>query len=90
MNINGPRPYSVAQLAERWDCSQGLIRKLIRNGELQPFTLGTLIRITAAEVQRFEAQTANLAVAAKPNNPRIIPRATPKRAPLKRPDTDDC
>jgi excisionase family DNA binding protein len=48
------RPLSVAQLAERWGCSQGLVRKLIREGRLQCFRPGQLIRIKAAEVERYE------------------------------------
>lgn len=49
-----PRPYSVPQLAARWGCSDGLIYKLIREGRLQCFRPGTLIRIPAAEVERYE------------------------------------
>lgn len=48
------RPYSVAQLAERWDCSDSMVRKLIAQGRLQTFRIGALIRISAAEVERFE------------------------------------
>lgn len=50
------RPYSVPALAERWECSEGLIRKMIGRGELASFRLGTLIRIHAAEVERVECQ----------------------------------
>src|SRR3546814_3671111 len=48
------RPYSVPQLAERWGCSDSMIRKLINEGELQSFRIGVLIRISAAEVERYE------------------------------------
>lgn len=51
-----PRPFSVPQLAERWGCSQGLIRKLIRAGDLPCFRPGNLIRISAAEVERYETR----------------------------------
>jgi excisionase family DNA binding protein len=51
-----PPPFSVPQLAQRWGCSEGLIRKMIRDGQLQCFRPGTLIRIAAAEVERFECQ----------------------------------
>lgn len=50
------RPYSVPQLAMRWGCSQGLIRKMIDDGRLQSFRLGTLIRISATEVEKIECQ----------------------------------
>lgn len=46
-------PYSVARLAERWECSERLIYKLIERGDLQCFRPGSLIRISAAEVERF-------------------------------------
>jgi excisionase family DNA binding protein len=72
------RPYSVAQLAERWDCSEGLVRKLIRRGVLASFRLGTLTRIPAAEVARFEAQRDE---PPKPAPARVIPRAR-RRSPL--------
>lgn len=55
-NIQLARPFSVPQLAHRWGCSEGLIRKMIRDGRLQCFRPGTLIRISAAEVERFECQ----------------------------------
>ncbi|HUD91212.1 hypothetical protein, partial [Sphingobium sp.] len=38
-NINTPAPFSVAQLADRWGCSTGLVRKLIDSGALQCFRL---------------------------------------------------
>jgi len=72
------RPYSVAQLAERWDCSEGLVRKLIRGGKLASFRLGTLTRVPAAEVARFEAQRDE---PPKPTLVRVIPRA-PRRRPI--------
>jgi excisionase family DNA binding protein len=50
------RAYTVASLAEEWECSEGVIRKAIRDGELGCFRLGTLIRIPAEEVRRFECQ----------------------------------
>ena len=29
------RPYSVSQLADRWDCSPSMIRKLIKSNRLR-------------------------------------------------------
>jgi len=55
-NIPLARPFSVPQLAHRWGCSEGLICKMIRDGRLHCFRPGTLIRISAAEVERFECQ----------------------------------
>ncbi|QOV95235.1 excisionase family DNA-binding protein [Novosphingobium sp. ES2-1] len=52
------RPFSVPQLAERWGCSEGLIRKMIRDGRLQCFRPGALIRISATEVERYECQVS--------------------------------
>jgi excisionase family DNA binding protein len=50
------RAYTVASLAAEWDCSEGVIRKAIANDELRCFRLGSLIRIPAEEVKRFECQ----------------------------------
>lgn len=50
------RAYTVASLAEAWECSEGVIRKLISDGRLGCFRIGTLIRIPAEEVRRFECQ----------------------------------
>lgn len=50
------RAYTVASLAEAWECSEGVIRKLIVSGKLGSFRVGSLIRIPADEVERFECQ----------------------------------
>ena len=56
----GARPYSPETLAERWDCSAEKIRRMYHDGELAGFRLGKLIRIPAAEVERYECQTTSL------------------------------
>ncbi|MFT4055206.1 MAG: helix-turn-helix domain-containing protein [Novosphingobium sp.] len=48
--------YSVRTLADRWSCSAGSIRKLIKDGKLASFHYGNLLRITAAEVDRYEGR----------------------------------
>jgi excisionase family DNA binding protein len=48
--------YTVANLAAEWQCSEGVIRKAIANGELGCFRLGTLIRIPEEEARRFECR----------------------------------
>ena len=48
------RPFSVATLAERWGCSDDVVRRLIAKGALQSFRVGALIRVSAAEVERYE------------------------------------
>jgi excisionase family DNA binding protein len=50
------RAFTVASLAAEWQCSEGVIRKAIADGQLGHFRLGTLIRIPAEEVERFECQ----------------------------------
>ena len=50
------RAFTVASLAAAWECSEGVIRKLIVAGRLRSFRIGTLIRIPADEVERFECQ----------------------------------
>lgn len=83
------RPYSVAQLADRWGGSDSMVRKLINQGELQCFRIGNLIRIPAAEVERYEGTAAPAPItvqdekvvqAARP--PRIITRAPRRRKPI--------
>lgn len=55
--IPDPTPaFTVATLAERWHCGQSTVRKLIRNGDLSAFRIGTGIRISAEEVGRYECQ----------------------------------
>jgi excisionase family DNA binding protein len=50
------RAFTVASLARQWECSEGVIRKLIGKGQLRAFRIGVLIRIPADEVERFECQ----------------------------------
>lgn len=50
------RPYSPETLGERWGCSAEKVRLMVRNGELPGFRLGKLIRIPAAEVERYECR----------------------------------
>ncbi len=52
-----PLAYTVADLADRWQCGESTVRNLIRRNELATFRIGTLIRISAEEVERFECQT---------------------------------
>lgn len=51
------RPFTVPNLAKRWACSEGLVRKMIDRGELASFRLGVLIRVPANEVARLECQS---------------------------------
>ena len=48
--------YTVASLAQEWDCSEGVIRKEIAAGRLGHFRIGTLIRIPVEEARRYECQ----------------------------------
>lgn len=52
-----PVAFTVPTLAQRWQCSTGLVRKMIDRGELRSFRIGALIRIPAGEVERIECQT---------------------------------
>jgi excisionase family DNA binding protein len=62
-----PAAYRVAGLADRWDCSDGHIYGLIRSGKLKAFNVGTLVRISAAEVARVE----NECVAPEEPSPKV-------------------
>lgn len=55
--IPDPTPaFTVATLAARWCCGQSTVRKLISNGHLHAFRIGTGLRISAEEVGRYECQ----------------------------------
>lgn len=54
------RPYSIATLAERWGCSDDVVRRLVSQGHLQSFRVGALIRVSAAEVERYECKGSAL------------------------------
>jgi hypothetical protein len=53
-NEPAPNAYSARTLAERWSRSEGLVRKLVKEGKLATIPFG-LLRISAAEVARYEA-----------------------------------
>lgn len=51
--------YSVASLAEHWECGTDTIYSMIKSGDLPAFKVGgRLLRIRADEVERFECRTA--------------------------------
>lgn len=51
-----PLAYTVADLAARWQCGESTVRSLIKRDQLATFRIGTLIRISADEVERFECR----------------------------------
>lgn len=76
--------YSVRTLAERWCCSEGLVRKLIHNGELRRIEGFSLMRISADEVDRYEGTplAENVAPEEVPAVPQhTTPRADPEPLP---------
>ena len=50
-------PFTPQSLAERWDCHPRTVRNLIRKGELRPFRIGALVRISMDEVAQFLGHT---------------------------------
>jgi excisionase family DNA binding protein len=94
--VSDPTPaFTVATLAARWQCGQSTVRKLIADGDLKAFRIGTAIRISAEEVGRYECQNIRCSDSAAdtplsgpktPENPSIPPeteaegRYTPKIA----------
>lgn len=48
------RPYTTAQLAERWQCSERHLRNEIEAGTLDAFRVGRMWRIPAAVVRERE------------------------------------
>ena len=49
--------YTPDTLAKRWSCSVHTVRNLIHDGKVQAFRVGHALRISAKEVERFEAAT---------------------------------
>lgn len=45
---------TVAQLADRWQCSTDAVYNAIKKGKLKVFRIGCDIRIKEAEVERYE------------------------------------
>jgi len=55
--MNEGKPLRVAELAERWNCSAGKVRKLIHSGQIGVLRLGTtMVRIPLASILAFEEQ----------------------------------
>jgi excisionase family DNA binding protein len=52
----GPRHYTVAEIAHRFGAHPVTCRRWIREGRIKPLRLGRLVRISAAEVERFEKE----------------------------------
>lgn len=78
-------PFSVRQLAKHWGCGECGVRKLISSGELASFRIGVLIRITAAEVKRFEAAAVHApSNSREPRPARAIDRKPRARPPFRR------
>lgn len=76
--MGAPKPYSPETLADRWGCSAEKIRTMYRNGELPGFRLGKLIRIPAAEVERYECQ----------NTPSLsTEESSPSHSPIPEPES---
>ena len=49
--------YTPDTLAKRWSCSVHTVRNLIHDGKVRAFRVGHALRISAKEVERFEAAT---------------------------------
>jgi len=71
--------YRVHTLAQRWECSESLVYKLIRQGLLRPIRVGTLIRISPEEVERFECSQFKDSEAAMPSYGKTVPESVSER-----------
>ena len=58
--MNTAKPFSPQTLAARWGCSSETVRTMCHSGAIGWFPVGKLIRIPAAEVERFECQNTPL------------------------------
>jgi excisionase family DNA binding protein len=52
----GPGALRVKDVAERWECSPGKIRRMILSGELHALRIGKLLRVPIEAVIVFEAK----------------------------------
>jgi hypothetical protein len=68
-------PYSPQTLAARWGCSSEKVRLMCKDRALASFSLGKLIRIPAAEVERFECQSLTLSPDTAENGQSCSPMA---------------
>lgn len=46
--------HTVAQVAERWQCSAKTVRRLIERGDLVAHRFGSQIRVSAADLTAYE------------------------------------
>ena len=46
--------YTIAQLAQRWQCSPDAIYDMVRRGDIKSFRVGKAIRFTAEAVAEYE------------------------------------
>ncbi|TQM94129.1 helix-turn-helix domain-containing protein [Roseinatronobacter monicus] len=48
------RPLNPEQLADRWSCSAEMVRKLVKQGKLDGFRVGSLYRILSDSILEYE------------------------------------
>ncbi|MFC9549823.1 helix-turn-helix domain-containing protein [Rhodococcus sp. NPDC056960] len=58
---------SVKQLAERWDCNEMAVYRLVQSEKLPALRIGQAIRIPIAAVEQYEAE--NTTGTGKPRRP---------------------
>ncbi len=52
--------FSARSLAQRWGCSAKTILAMVQRGELKSFRVGSLVRVSLAEVEKFETCATEL------------------------------
>jgi len=53
-NIENSRYFTVTEIAERWQCSERTLRRLIANGTLPVHRFGNLVRVSEADLTLYE------------------------------------
>lgn len=53
------RPFNLAQLAQRWQCSERHVRDMIGAGKLKAFRHGQSLRIPMQAVREVEVSAGN-------------------------------
>lgn len=69
-----PRVFKISDIAERWECSEHHVRKVIESGELRAFRIGKLWRVRLDAIDEYEARAA---VEPKPPRPSPKPSEPP-------------
>jgi excisionase family DNA binding protein len=55
------RLYTVDEIADRWSCTPGFVRKILRGGTMTTLKIGDLVRVREADLLSWEEARARQA-----------------------------